>query len=88
MLPQATLQAASPRTAAQLAVAGLGVAIVPSSAVHTLPTATVRLPDPAVKSDIIAITAAPHDALLRRFAADLKRRGLPDSGLAASGPCW
>jgi len=27
----------------------------------------------------VAIVAAPHDDLLRRFAGDLKRRGLPDS---------
>jgi hypothetical protein len=28
---------------------------------------------------VIVTTAAPHDDLLRRFAADLKRRGLPDA---------
>ena len=28
---------------------------------------------------MVVIVAAPHDDLLRRFVADLKRRGLPDS---------
>ena len=31
---------------------------------------------------MIAIVAAPHDELLRRFVGDLKRRGLPDSRVA------
>ena len=33
--------------------------------------------------DVIVTVAAPHDDLLRRFVADLKRRGLPDSRLTA-----
>jgi hypothetical protein len=27
--------------------------------------------------DVIVVVAAPHDALVRRFVADLKQRGLP-----------
>ena len=32
----------------------------------------------------IAVVAAPHDDLLRRFVSDLKRRGLPTSRVAHS----
>jgi hypothetical protein len=35
--------------------------------------------DPPERRDIVVSVAAPHDALLRRFVFDLKRRALPDS---------
>jgi DNA-binding transcriptional LysR family regulator len=76
-LPQPTLRTGSPRTAAQLAAAGMGVAIVPMSALTPLPDGTVRSFDPPELRDVIAVVAAPHDALVRRFVSDLKRRGLP-----------
>jgi DNA-binding transcriptional LysR family regulator len=90
-LPQPTLRTGSPRTAAQLAAAGMGVAIVPFSALTPQPGGTIRSVDPVVLRDVIVIVAAPHDDLLRRFVSDLKRRGLPDSrmsqlGWPASGP--
>jgi DNA-binding transcriptional LysR family regulator len=69
----------SPRTAAQLATAGMGVAIVPFSAIGALPDATIRSLDPVELREVIAIVAAPHDELLRRFVGDLKRRGLPEA---------
>jgi DNA-binding transcriptional LysR family regulator len=79
VLPQPVLRTGSPRTAAQLAAAGMGVTIVPFSAIGALPGATVRSLDPLELRDVVAIVAAPHDDLLRRFAGDLKRRGLPSS---------
>jgi DNA-binding transcriptional LysR family regulator len=79
VLPQPALRTGSPRTAAQLAAAGMGVAIVPFSALTPRPGGTIRSIDPPELRDVIAIVAAPHDDLLRRFVADLKRRGLPDS---------
>ena len=79
VLPPPALRTGFPRTAAQLAVAGMGVAIVPFSALPPLPGATIRSLDPPELRDVIVIVAAPHDDLLRRFVADLKRRGLPDS---------
>jgi DNA-binding transcriptional LysR family regulator len=80
VLPQPTLRTGSPRTAAQLAAAGMGVAIVPFSALTPpLPGATIRSLDPPELRDVIVTVAAPHDDLLRRFVRDLKRRGLPDS---------
>jgi DNA-binding transcriptional LysR family regulator len=79
VLPQPALRTGSPRTAAQLAAAGMGVAIVPFSALTPRPDGTIRSLDPPELRDVIAIVAAPHDDLLRRFVGDLKRHGLPDA---------
>jgi DNA-binding transcriptional LysR family regulator len=81
VLPQPALRTASPRTAAQLAAAGMGVTIVPFSALTPLPDATIRSLDPPELRDVIVTVAAPHDDLLRRFVGDLGRRGLPGSRL-------
>jgi DNA-binding transcriptional LysR family regulator len=86
MLPQPALRTASPRTAAQLAAAGMGVTIVPSSALTMLLGETVRPLDPPELRDIIALVAAPNDALIRQFVADLKRHGL--AGLCAHRRSW
>jgi len=82
VLPQPTLRTGSPRTAAQLAAAGMGVAIVPFSALTPWPGGTIRSIDPPELRDVIVVVAAPHDELLRRFVSDLKQRGLPDSRLS------
>jgi DNA-binding transcriptional LysR family regulator len=79
VLPKPVLRTCSPRTAAQLAATGMGVAVVPSSALTVLPDATKRPFDPAQTRDIVVIVASPRDALLRRFVSSLKQRGLPDS---------
>jgi DNA-binding transcriptional LysR family regulator len=82
VLPQPVLRTGSPRTAAQLAAAGMGVAIVPFSALSPRSGGTIRSLDPLELRDVIVVVAAPHDDLLRRFVADLKRRGLPASRMA------
>ena len=82
VLPQPTLRTSSPRTAAQLAAAGMGVAIVPFSALTPQPGGTVRSLGPPELREVVAVVAAPHDDLLRRFVCDLKRRGLPDSRMS------
>ena len=79
VLPQPALRTGSPRTAAQLAAVGMGVTIVPFSALTPWPGGTVRSIDPVELRDVVVVVAAPHDDLLRRFVRDLKRRGLPDS---------
>lgn len=79
-LPQPTLRTGSPRTAAQLAAAGMGVAIVPVSALTPLPHGTVRSFAPRETRHVVVIVAAPHDDLVRRFVTDLKNRGLPATG--------
>jgi len=76
-LPQPTLRTGSPRTAAHLAASGMGVAVVPVSALTPRPNAVVRSFDPPELRRVIVIVAAPHDVLVHRFVADLKRRGLP-----------
>jgi DNA-binding transcriptional LysR family regulator len=78
------LRTRSPRTAAQLAAAGMGVSIVPVSALATRPAGTVRSLRPRVRRDVVAIVGAPSDALVRRFVADLVRRGLPSSARTTS----
>jgi len=49
-------------------------------AVGPRPTRTEEHTEVLGREEIVVV-AAPHDDLLRRFAADLKRRGLPDSRL-------
>jgi DNA-binding transcriptional LysR family regulator len=86
VLPRPELRTDSPRTAAQLAAAGMGVAIVPFSALTRPPGGTVRSFGPPELREVVAVVAAPHDDLLRRFVRDLKRRGLPDSRMPPGSP--
>jgi DNA-binding transcriptional LysR family regulator len=71
------LRTRSPRTAAQLAAAGMGVAIVPVSALALRQPGVVRRLRPMVKRDIVAVVAALSDSLARQFIADIHSRGLP-----------
>nr|BBX79679.1 hypothetical protein MFLOJ_34660 [Mycobacterium florentinum] len=71
------LRTRSPRTAAQLAAAGMGITIVPVSALSARPAGTVRRLRPTVKRDVVAIVPAPSDTLVRQFVADIHSRGLP-----------
>ncbi len=82
-LPSPALRTASPRTAAQLAAASMGVAVVPFSALGPRPGGTIRSLDPLELREVVLIVAAPHDDLLGRFVRDLKRRGLPDARMLA-----
>lgn len=82
VLPRPVLRTGSPRTAAQLAAAGMGVAIVPFSALAPQPGGTIRSLDPPEVRDVIVTVAAPHDDLLRRFVCGLKQRGLPRSRMS------
>jgi DNA-binding transcriptional LysR family regulator len=75
------LRTRSPRTAAQLAGAGMGVTIVPASALIASPYGVVRRMEPPVQRDVVAIMAAPADSLARRFVADLHARGLPATAI-------
>jgi DNA-binding transcriptional LysR family regulator len=73
------LRTRSSRTAALLAAAGMGVTIVPMSALVGRPALVVRRLRPIVKGDVVAMSATPSDTLVRSFIADLCRRGLPNS---------
>lgn len=68
-------------TAAQLAAAGLGVALVPTTALtRTFPGALRRL-KPALHRDVVTFTATPSDPLVRRFSADVRHRGIALPGV-------
>jgi DNA-binding transcriptional LysR family regulator len=67
------LRSRTSRTAAQLAAAGMGVTIVPVSALTPRPTGVVRRLSPMVKYDIVAIVAAQSDTLVKLFVADVRR---------------
>jgi DNA-binding transcriptional LysR family regulator len=86
LLPRPAVRTGSPRTAAQLAAAGMGVAIVPVSALTPWPDATVRSFDPPELRDVVVVVAAPHDALVQRFVADLRQRGLPLAAVFSPAP--
>jgi DNA-binding transcriptional LysR family regulator len=60
-----------------LAAAGIGVTLVPVSAVAPESQGVVRRLRPTVERDVIAVVAAPSDALVRQFLTDIHRRGLP-----------
>jgi DNA-binding transcriptional LysR family regulator len=71
------LRTRSPRTAAQLAAAGMGITIVPVSALAARPAGTVRRLRPMIKRDVVAVVAAPSDTLIHQFIADIHSRGIP-----------
>lgn len=71
------LRTRSPRTAVQLAGAGMGITIAPVSALPSRPSGIVRRLRPVITIDVIALIAVPSDALIQRFVADVHRRGLP-----------
>jgi DNA-binding transcriptional LysR family regulator len=77
---QPVLRTLSPRSAAHLAAADLGVTIVPVSALAGRPDGTIRPLDPPIRRDLIVTMAMPTDTIGREFVADLRRRGLPDGG--------
>jgi DNA-binding transcriptional LysR family regulator len=71
------LRACSPRVAAQLAAAGMGITIAPVSALPRRLVATVRPLRPMIRTEVVAVVAAPSDTLVQQFLADIHRRGLP-----------
>lgn len=71
------LRTGSPRTAAQLGAAGVGVAVVPVSALVPRMPKVVRRLRPTVEREVIAMVAAPSDPLAGQLLADIRQRGLP-----------
>ena len=68
------LRTRSPRTAAQLAAAGMGVTIVPVSALPSRPAGIIRRLRPVLEAEVVAVVAAPSDMLVRQFVTDVRRR--------------
>ncbi|XVV15034.1 LysR substrate-binding domain-containing protein [Actinoplanes sp. CA-131856] len=76
------LRTRSPRTAAGMAAANIGVTLVPVSALAGRNEGTIRPLRPRYLRDIIVTVASPADELSKRFVADLRARGLPDDARA------
>jgi DNA-binding transcriptional LysR family regulator len=64
-------------TAAQLAAAGLGVALVPTTALPSSFPGAVRPLEPPLTRAVVVLLANPSDPLAQRFDADVRRRGVP-----------
>jgi DNA-binding transcriptional LysR family regulator len=73
----------SATTAAALASAGLGVALVPTSALIAAAPGAVRHLKPELTREVVALVGAPADALASEFVASLQKRGLSMSAEAA-----
>jgi len=71
------LRTRSPRTAAQLAAAGMGVTIVPVSALSARPPGLVRRLSPVVTRQVAVVVGAPSDTLVAAFVEDLRQRTFP-----------
>lgn len=64
-------------TAAQLAAAGVGIALVPTTAVAAGFSGALRRLRPRLEREVVCLVGAPSDVLVRGFVADLARRGVP-----------
>ncbi|MEU0091057.1 LysR family transcriptional regulator [Kribbella sp. NPDC006257] len=64
-------------TAAELAAAGLGIALVPTTALPSGYAGSIRRLDPPLTRDIVVLTPSTGDPVVRAFINDLTRRGLP-----------
>ncbi|MGU3432496.1 LysR substrate-binding domain-containing protein [Actinomycetes bacterium M1A6_2h] len=70
-------------TAAQLALAGLGIALVPTSALPSRFAGVVKPLRPSLQRSVVVMTASHADVLTQRFVADLVSRRPKDSGIRA-----
>ncbi|UOZ07339.1 LysR family transcriptional regulator [Amycolatopsis sp. WQ 127309] len=63
-------------TAAELAAAGLGVALVPTTALTRTFAGALRRLKPAPHRDVVTFIVTPSDSLVRRFRSDVRHRGI------------
>ncbi|QNE17220.1 LysR family transcriptional regulator [Kribbella qitaiheensis] len=64
-------------TAAELAAAGLGIALVPTTALTSGYAGAIRRLDPPLTRDIVVLTPTTDDPVVGAFVKELLRRGLP-----------
>ncbi len=64
-------------TAAELAAAGLGIALVPTTALPPGYVGSIRRLDAPLIRDIVVLTPSVGDPVVRAFVNELTRRGLP-----------
>jgi DNA-binding transcriptional LysR family regulator len=76
--PLVVTRTAVTSTAAQLAAAGLGTAIVPLSALGPGYPGVVRSLDPPWVRDLVVLTPTDGDALAKRFSGDLRSEPIQD----------
>lgn len=67
----------SATTAARLADAGLGVAVVPVTALPAGAPGVVRALAPAQDREVVALSRPGRDPVVAAFVAALRRRGVP-----------
>lgn len=77
---EAVMRTKQAATAAELAAAGLGVALVPTTALSRTYAGALRRLKPALHRDVVTFTATPSDSLVRRFRADVAHRGIAVPG--------
>jgi DNA-binding transcriptional LysR family regulator len=73
----ATMRTRQAATAAQLAAAGIGVALVPTTALAATYAGALRRLDPPLQRQVVSLIADPADTLVQRFSADIRRHGVP-----------
>ncbi|MEV4055098.1 LysR family transcriptional regulator [Amycolatopsis sp. NPDC049688] len=78
---EAVMRTKQAATAAQLAAAGLGVALVPTTALTRTFAGGLRRLKPALHRDVVTFAATPSDPLVRRFSSDVRHRGLTVPGV-------
>ncbi|MFE9319659.1 LysR family transcriptional regulator [Nocardia sp. NPDC052278] len=64
-------------TAAQLAAAGLGIALVPTTALTSGLSGALKHLHPILSRDLVCLIGTPGDALVLRFVSDIIKRGIP-----------
>ncbi|BBY46740.1 LysR family transcriptional regulator (plasmid) [Mycolicibacterium arabiense] len=67
----------SPNTAAQLAIAGLGVTIVPVSVLHSLRVGVARPLSPRLDREVVAVVSRTPHVLALEFLEDARQRRVP-----------
>ncbi|APB00091.1 LysR family transcriptional regulator [Nocardia seriolae] len=70
-------------TAARLAAAGVGIALVPTTALGG-GSAAIRRLRPGVERDLVCLIGIPGDVLVSRFVAEVARRGVPVPAIVAA----
>ncbi|WP_067700451.1 LysR family transcriptional regulator [Nocardia jejuensis] len=86
MVPSVGMRTRQASTAAQLAAAGVGVALVPTTALGTGFRGTLRRMRPRVQRDLLCLIGTPSDVLVRPFVADVLRRGVPIPAAVHAAP--
>ncbi|WP_410631970.1 LysR family transcriptional regulator [Amycolatopsis sp. cmx-4-83] len=77
---EAVMRTKQAATAAQLAAAGLGLALVPTTALSRTFAGALRRLKPALHREVVVFAATPSDSLVRRFSSDVAQRGITVPG--------